>query len=383
MKTIMSFFLSLAALGPMASVALTAQELGSAPNTGTVLLLASERILQGEIERIGQQYRIRRGRSEVWIPAEKNVILCADVKEALDRMKSRANLADADERLRLARWCQLNNLRDEALAEGKCALEMRPAHAETRLLVETLERAFTVKVAAPAQKPAPKAAPPVHNSKAIDVNGDALTMFTQKVQPILMNACASCHTDGRGGEFQLVRTSEAGTRGATQKNLATVLAQLNMEKPPLSPLLIKSVSAHGENPAAPIKSQQSVPYRTLTEWIDRTLASNPHLRERWTPTETTAKAPAPTAPAPTPPQHVVPQQNGDKPGGVVKTEVTKPAVVSRPVERIDDEKPMIEASERQVVDLPRPPAVANPATAAAPLDPFDPAIFNRQMQPKK
>src|SRR5437879_227562 len=101
MKTIIALLLAAAGL-TTGTQHLAAQDATAPPTTGKVLLLTSERLLEGDIERIGDRYRIRRGLSEVWIPADKGLRLCVDVQEAYALMKSRANLADADERLRLA-----------------------------------------------------------------------------------------------------------------------------------------------------------------------------------------------------------------------------------------------------------------------------------------
>ena len=78
----------------------SAQELGPPRPAGRVLLLQGDRGLEGDIERIGEQYRIRRGTSEVWLPADKALRLCPDWEDAYVFMKSRANLGDPEERLR-------------------------------------------------------------------------------------------------------------------------------------------------------------------------------------------------------------------------------------------------------------------------------------------
>src|SRR5207253_2023000 len=146
----------------------------------------------------------RRGASEVWLPADKAGKLCADWEEAYAFMKARANLGDPDERLRLARWCQLNDLRPQALSEAKVALEMRPAHEPSRQLVALLTR----NVASLPATPAPTApalagknakAPPTH-----DISADSFALFATRVQPIVMNTCITCHSGGRGGAFQLI-----------------------------------------------------------------------------------------------------------------------------------------------------------------------------------
>jgi hypothetical protein len=94
--------------------------------SGKVLVLDNGRTLDGDIERHGQQYRIRRDMGEVWIPASPEMKLCGDWQEAYELMASRANLLDPDERLRLARWCHLHDMRAQALAEATAASKRRP-----------------------------------------------------------------------------------------------------------------------------------------------------------------------------------------------------------------------------------------------------------------
>src|SRR4051794_35355730 len=72
------------------------------PLTGKVLVLDNEHTLEGDIERIGDQYRLRRAVGETWVPADRALRLCASLEEALAYLRGRANLGDADEHLRLA-----------------------------------------------------------------------------------------------------------------------------------------------------------------------------------------------------------------------------------------------------------------------------------------
>ena len=112
-----------------------------------------------------------------------------------------------------------------------------------------------------------KPAPP------IDISSDAFAAFATRVQPILMNTCVSCHSGGRGGNFQLVAT-DGGQRASTQANLAAVLEQVRTDNPALSPLFIKALSRHGNAAGAPLKDRQAIPYRTLQGWVDYLLATN-------------------------------------------------------------------------------------------------------------
>src|SRR5207302_539880 len=120
-------------------------------------------------------------------------------------MRSQANLDDPDERLRLAKWFHLNRQLDFARAEAKQALAMRPRHTETQQFVKLLELT-QVKPARPAVA---VELPPLPD---YDLSFDSVTAFNLKVQPILMNGCASCHTGSYGGKFRLFRLHEGGER---------------------------------------------------------------------------------------------------------------------------------------------------------------------------
>ncbi len=329
--------------------------------TGKVLLLESERALEGDIERHGDQYCIRRGSGELWVPADKGLCLCAGWDEAFARLAARANLADADERLRLARWCQAHGLRGRALAEVKAALEIRPGSAEAKKLLTSYQN---TPVAQPGQPAAATASAPAAPPPAIDLSADCQALFSTRVQPILLNACAICHATGRGGDFQLVRWTEGGQRSAAQKNLAAVLPQINCERPSLSPLLVKAASVHGHGTQPPLPGgRQSVPFHTLENWLQLVLASNPHLRPPGrNPPAVFGPLPAAEAgQALAPPPELGPPSAAPPQLGPAASKA--PPVVSRTIAA-------------------PPPSRAAP-TAVVGADPFDPMIFNRQLHPQK
>jgi hypothetical protein len=284
----------LAGVLPLALLAVCtrAQPPGAVAQTGKVLVLENERTLEGDIERLGEQYRVRRSVGETWIQGVRVLRLCASLEEAYRFLRGRANLNDPDEHLRLAEWCRERGLREQALAEARQAVALRPDHPRSQRLLTVLEQAPAAPVAARAE--AEPACP------MLDVNTESLAAFATRVQPILMNACAGCHANGKGGAFKLVRSFEVGigNRRHTQQNLTAVLGQVNLGQPQNSPLLLKAVSFHAsgmEQP--PLKGQQAAAYKTLEDWVVKTVAHNPQLREQpGTPTAQAAGGSAPTSP---------------------------------------------------------------------------------------
>jgi hypothetical protein len=329
---------------------LFAQEAPPTGTAGKVLLLQNERAFEGDIVKIGESFRIRKGGGETVIPAAQALRLCADWNEAVAFMRSRANLDDPDERLRLAKWCHLNRQIEHARAEARRALAMRPKHAATRQFVKLLEVTSTAKNVQPAAEPAP---PPIPQ---IDLSFEAVTAFTLKVQPILMNTCVNCHSGTHKGSFRLYRLHSGADRVATQRNLAAVLAQVQLDKPAASPLFFKALSAHGDAKTAPIPGKQSPTFVTLCNWLEQTIADNPHLHDK---TVTLPPAKLPRAVSSAPPV-ITPINKGEAgpglPGVVVSSDPPSPVRQRLPVA---------------------------PTVVESPADEFSAAFFNRYAHPSK
>src|SRR5262245_18321754 len=237
MTTKMWIVLGVLALGAPAGGRLWAADpAGPPPAAGKVLVLDNEHTLEGDIERVGEQYRVRRSTGETWLPAAKALRLCATMEDAYAYLRTSANLRDPDERLRLAQWCHLNGLRQLAIDEVTAAVEVRLEYTPCRKLLAHLQQTAAAPPSAPGHH---DAAPETVATPAVDLSAEALCTFSTKVQPILMNACANCHAAGKGGAFKLMRAYDeaGGGRKTVQQNLAAVLAQLNAKSPQGSPLL--------------------------------------------------------------------------------------------------------------------------------------------------
>jgi hypothetical protein len=332
--------------------------------TGKVVVLENENLMEGDIERIGDQYRIRRTIGETWLEGERVLYLCSTREEAFAFVRGRANLGDADERARLAHWCRVNNLRQQAIAELRAAVELRPDSAELRRMLNVLEHSVAAHASAPKPAPSVPAAP---LPPPVDVTDDCLSMFATKVQPILMNVCASCHSAVYPGPFRLLRCDEPSlaNRKTVQQNLAVVVAQINPARPEASPLLTRAVSAHGPETQAPLHGRQMAAFRTLEEWVRRTLENNPQLRG------TVAEAPPATLPPTAAPPAPLPL--GDSAWGTGTPANGSPR--DRAAGTIDP------AAYRQP-SLGRGPTPALDAQPKA-KDPYDPEEFNRLAHPDR
>lgn len=416
MKKNILIFAFLVGLVAPASLLLYATDHPVQRTQGKILILKNDRTLQGKIEREGNRYRVCRDTGELWLPASNVKYLCEDWNEALAVMRSQANLLDADERLRLAKWCEQNELYPQALEEAKRALQMRPKHFSTLQYLSYLEHAAKKinRPTAPSAEPKPLAPAP-----ALDLSADSLSMFTTKVQPILMNACVQCHASGEAGQFKLLRTYGASSnrQHMTQHNMAAVIQQVNLDNPVISPLLVKSVSIHGNATQPPLASRNSMPYQLLKHWVEITIANNPHLRQEnliatipsqkvvpaiFVPNTDSAKSPATSqfaassGPklAATPPR-LLPDLSKSEP---LEPNSLKPETTAKnPMLPAQNVVPSVLPADARVVNTT--PSVLAPVQAKLPVengtepnspasppqqvDEFDPNIFNRMMHPEK
>jgi hypothetical protein len=336
-----------------------------APTTGKVLVLDQDRILEGDIERVGNRFRIRHSSGETWIPATETMALVADHQTAYELLKKRANLNDADERYRLARWCLTYGLRQQALTEAEAAANLRPKDKNFVRMRDDLKQLAAIPMPTPTA-PANSADPSGMEPGDVDVTPESLSRFVTKVQPILMNLCATCHATGHGGSFKLLRTYSNSALGqrATLANVASASAFINRQQPEASVLLVKAITAHGEASAPPIRDRQFPAYKHLDDWVR--MALDQPLQNPMPPAAVATRLqPMGTAmPAP-----VEPSRQGEMPFQVVSPPKDATAGNSRPPEKPAPAMP------------PPPDAVEKPKTE--PSDPFDPLIFNKQAHPEK
>ena len=112
-------------------------------------------------------------------------------------------------------------------------------------------------------------------SRQTDLRGQAsaaaLSEFTKRIQPLLLNGCANANCHGRSTttEFRLDKPPRGfhSTQRLTQRNLKSVLQQLDFVSPGKSALLTNARSAHGDQPA-PLGMHKSKSFETLLSWVE-------------------------------------------------------------------------------------------------------------------
>lgn len=304
-------------------------------STSRILVLDNENLLEGEITRVEGGYQIRRAAGgDLILPNKRVLALVSDRKAAFSFVADRANLRDADERLRLARWCAVNEMLTEAMAQAKAAIRMRPGFAAAERLVASLELA--------ANSPTSKNEPAVVQAKAetptretvaevpvVDYNSESFPLFVSKVNAILTNACAVCHARNDVKVFKLTRLG--GRSGAT-KNMLAALPHVNPKDPGASVILTKAVTPHGGGTEATFKTRTHPAYQTLETWVrfarspegtlepDEPLLSGGSVEPKKLPAILSNEPSKPSTPAK--PGDVFGQESSTLPGKPVKTQAS-------------------------------------------------------------
>jgi hypothetical protein len=303
------------------------------------VILDNENLVDGEVTKVAGGYRVHSTvGGDVTLPTARVLAVVASKKDAYAVVLERANRHDADEHLRLARWCSTNDLPDEALAEARTAARMRPGFAAAERYVQSLQ-AMAKKAPDPAVVRA-KAETPAHDTvtdvPAVDYNSESFPLFATKVNAVLLNTCASCHARDDVKAFHLTRVSG---RGGVARNLMAALPHVNPADPAKSPILLQAVTPHGGATEPPIKTRNHPAYQTLETWARIARAA-----------EGTATAALP----PTAAHPGEPRKLPDLPPG-------------KPTEVFGQDSKTVP---------PRP-------TKTEASDPFDPAIFNGEVKPRK
>jgi hypothetical protein len=359
------------------------------PSVGQAVLLQDGKVVEGTVAKEGEKIIVRRGVIDQPFEKEKVQYIGESKEDVYRFLSAKVKPDDADGRFKLARWCVFNGMREQALAEARDVVKLQPQHALAREMVRTLEESIRLfnadgtptNAPAPPTSPAPglpavppaatQATPSAPNAvveQHLDISPEAVLVFGPRVQPILVNQCAECHAKADyAGSFKLAcgsgHNADAQT---TRQNLLAAAGQINRQDPAVSPLLIHALSAHGGMKRPTFNGPNAPAYRVLEAWAHLAAGSR-----------STSPSPAPVAvpaPAATPPVPPAP---------------ATPVLPPPPIPPAADPKPLPPAIPPAAAEpdfgadaKPKEaPSAPDPAGTKAPVDDFDPSVFNRAVHP--
>jgi hypothetical protein len=240
-----------------------------------VLLLDNGSTFVGQVTQEGKSYRVRTQSGETTLPAARVLRICESLESAHDFLRARANLRDPHERIRLARWCQQQQLFEQARIECDAALELNPRNVEAQRLAKTLAMTQPAPTSSRSTRvDEPIASNPQTEARTVSEHSyalETLQSFTRKVQPILFNTCGTgaCHGGQAKTGFDLQRSfGNAGAPASmTRNNLLQALSVIDKNDPVNSLLLKKAVEAHGGAQRPPFAGRDAIAFQALEKWV--------------------------------------------------------------------------------------------------------------------
>jgi hypothetical protein len=243
------------------------------PADAQLLLLRNGEVLAGHISRDGDSYRLTLADGEVRVKQSDVELICHNLDEAYLYKHNRLALGRIDDHLDLAEWALRQGLPGYAAKEIAASLAIDPKNPRVDFLDRRLKQSLDLQAATAKQQPTAEAHRVSNEDLDRMVRGmppGAVEAFTETIQPLLMNSCAtsSCHGPGSKSNYVLIRIppDRTGNRRLTQRNLYGTIQMLDYQSPSQSRLLGAASKPHGNTPTA-IFDSQTVKYRQLLNWI--------------------------------------------------------------------------------------------------------------------
>jgi len=373
----------------------------SVGTTDGVVLLKNGETLDGRISRSGDYYLIISPTAEVQVRVREIEAICRDLEEVYAKKHGLVNTRSADSYLALAQWCIDRQLYGYAARALTDAYKLDDLHPRIELLERRMKAAMTspTPVAAPAKPPEPKFNDVELDRAAKSVSAESLHEFTVRVQPLMMNYCATagCHGPRAASTFQLERIylNERTDPRVVRTNLHAVLKQIDRAHPAKSPLLNVPITAHGGAKKPIFNAHNAEHYRVLAGWAGRVAQQS-----RYAPQPTSADVVStantlqqrmpispPSLNAPSASNGLISAPGPISPPGSVAI-LTAAPLNAVPLDAVPlDAVPLNAApsgTPQPNPPQPNPPQVAGvPVASPSGVDPFDPELFNRRAEAAK
>ncbi len=246
-----------------------------------VLLLQTGKIIKGVVRQTTAGYVVNVPGGQQVLPFDQVRFNADDLEDAYRLQRSSLPERPVSAHIELARWCHTHGMPDQACKELRDVLRIEPESTIARSMLQRINDQLL------ATKELPAVAARNHGQYSMlgdpklgipaDTLGglprEAALDFVSKVQPLLVNRCATagCHGIGSGNSFELQRTKlgKSPPKSHSERNLAAVLERIDREQPLSSPLLTKLRGESKSNGARQshggLSREQT---QTLRNWIE-------------------------------------------------------------------------------------------------------------------
>lgn len=253
------------------------------------VVLRNGQVVSGDVRQTPEGYSVTVPEGEIRVRASEVECATTTLADAYERLRAGATVGLTSEHLRLAQWCIRQGLEDQARRELADAAALTPQHP----MIEMLRRRLEVELRPSPGEVHPEPVPPKAPASVVGPSQEeleklarslpprVLESFSQTVQPLLANQCATgaCHGATGASSLKFFRTSvdRPINRRQTLQNLNTALKMVDRQNPSASKLLTTPLAPHGTARTAVLGARDSLAYRRLAEWVFSAAAqSAPH-----------------------------------------------------------------------------------------------------------
>ena len=251
--------------------------------TQQVLVLITGRVIEGQITPRPDGYDVQLDAGRLFISSDRVRFQASDLPEAYRKLRASLPELTPNRHVELARWCQLNNLHEEARRELLDALAMDPNRMEAkRLLLEVLRQQQADSGAAIAgaadsagngaasmQSAISAVEQPIQSRSLGGLSKANAREFVDHVQPIIVNKCSGggCHMPTHSG-FAVFSTRRGTTPLISERNLASVLNHVDLSNPQQSRLLMAGTESHGGSNSPVFRGRAgNAQLQVLLNWV--------------------------------------------------------------------------------------------------------------------
>jgi len=242
-----------------------------------VLVMRSLELAEGIIHLKNGAYHVQTDGGNLIVPKANVQFECGSREEAYLLLKPRVVPNNPSDHISLAKWCARNELFEEARDEIQSAIRLNPDNSENKLLLKEVEQLldpYRTPGDVDGTRPDRFDFSSAMLQRVEPLGGmtrNQAREFTSRVQPILLNGCATarCHREGNREQlsFKLSPLSRYQSNSITKQNYDRILTRIDRDHPERSPLL----TAH-RDPADGILSPFEKPQgkqleQTVLNWI--------------------------------------------------------------------------------------------------------------------
>lgn len=245
-----------------------------------ILLLQNGKVVKGAVRQTTAGYVVNVPGGQMVLPFDQVKFNADDLEDAYRLQRSSLPERPVSAHIELARWCYTNGLPDQACKQLREVLRIEPESTTARTMLQRINDKLLATKELPAVTARngeysmlgnPRLGMPEETLGGLP--REAALEFVAKVQPLLVNRCATsgCHGVGAGNSFELIRTKlgKAPPKAHSERNLAAVLELVDREQPLSSPLLTK---LRGESNFKGVRQSHGGLSReqtqTLRNWIE-------------------------------------------------------------------------------------------------------------------